>query len=403
MNEIVIVGDVHEGKAYDFRVDPLTSVSARAMDLHANLVRAAKHAIEIRASYFVLLGDLFDRTNVAPIFREYVRHDVIEPLGQFGIKILMLAGNHDQPRVFQRGTSIDDFTGYPHVQIFRKPTSIIENIGGKKINFIIMPFLHSGTILDQSEKIAQDMPDDQRVVLGEEILKELVQKYSSEKDCDAQILFAHYYFEGAEISNLQNPEMDVGELEFKQTMLPDKLDLAVFGHVHLFQTKVVRSIPIVFLGSVERIDWGEKKGSKNFMVLNPENMTWKFEQFPTRDMLEIRVKIEAGDKDPTKLILEKIPDDLKDKMVRLIIELPSGMRPSFQEWKIAEKLAPAFNYKTLWNVSLSDLTMQQEAAKALVDPYGLLESYLDLNFSKHPEKDELIKEGKAILKEALEE
>jgi hypothetical protein len=56
MNEIV--GDVHEGKTYDFRVDPLTSVSARTWDLHANLVRAAKHAIEIKASMFVLLGDL---------------------------------------------------------------------------------------------------------------------------------------------------------------------------------------------------------------------------------------------------------------------------------------------------------------------------------------------------------
>ncbi|MCL4519462.1 MAG: metallophosphoesterase [Thaumarchaeota archaeon] len=403
MNEIVIVGDVHEGKTYDFRVDPLTSVSARTWDLHANLVRAAKHAIEIRASIFVLLGDLFDRTNVAPIFREQVRQDVIEPLGKFGIKIIILAGNHDQPRVFQRGTSIDDFSGYSHVRIFRKPASIIETIGERKINFIIMPFLHSDTILDQAGKSVQEIPEDQRAVLGQEILKQLLVKYAQSETCDARVLLAHYYFEGAELSNRQNPEMDVGELEFKQSMLPEDLDIAVFGHVHLFQTRTVRNTPVVFLGAVERIDWGERKGDKNFMVLDPISMKWTLQQFPTRDMLEVRVKIDANNNNPTKTILENIPSNLEGKMVRLLIELPAGMRQMIQENKIAEKLAPAFNYKTQWIVPATAPLRPAEAAKALVDPYGLLESYVDLNFAKHPHRDTIVEEGNAILKEVLEE
>ena len=403
MNEIVIVGDVHEGKTYDFRVDPLTSVSARTWDLHANLVRAVKYAIEVRASLFVLLGDLFDRTNVAPIFREQVRQDVIEPLGQCGTKVIILAGNHDQPRVFQRGTSIDDFSGYSHVRMFRKPASIVETIGGRKINFTIMPFLHSNTILDQAGKVVQDIPEDQRVVLGEEILKQLLIKYSQTEGCDARVLLAHYYFEGVELGNTQNPEMGVGELEFKQTMLPANLDLAVFGHVHLFQTKTVRDVPLVFLGAVERIDWGERKGKKNFMVLDPATMKWSFQELPTREMLEIRVKIEPDNRNPTKTILDNIPPNLEEKMVRLFVELPSGVRPMIQEGKIAEKLASSFNYKTNWSVPAGEPLRPAEAAKALVDPYGLLESYVGLNFAKHPHKDALVEEGRAILKEALEE
>src|SRR6266852_8642124 len=263
MDEIVIVGDVHEGKTYDFRVDPLTSISDRALDLHANLVRSAKYALDNNASMFVILGDLFDRTNVAPIFREYVRQDVIEPLGDAGVKVFILAGNHDQPRVFQRGTSIDDFSGYPHVTIFRKPSSVLETVAGKKLNLILMPFLYPSTILDQAGKTAEEVPEEQRITVSEEILKELLRQYSQTR-ADATILLAHYYFEGAELSNTQNPEMEVGELEFKQSMLPENLDLAVFGHVHLSQTKTVRGIPLVFVGAVERIDWGERKSKKNF-------------------------------------------------------------------------------------------------------------------------------------------
>ena len=402
MNEIVVVGDVHEGRAYDFRVDPLTSVSARALDLHANLVRAAKYAMEIGASFFVILGDLFDRTNVAPIFREYVRHDVIEPLGESNVKIIILAGNHDQPRVFQRGTSIDDFSGYPHVQIFRKPASIIVNINERKVNLIVMPFLYPNTILDQAGKIAQEIPEDQRVVLGEEILKELLSKYSH-TEADERILLAHYYFEGAELSNTQNPEMDLGELEFKETMLPENLDLAVFGHVHLFQEKIVKGIPLVFLGAVERIDWGERKGKKNFMVLNTSSMTWNFHEFPTRDMIEIRVKITPNTSNPTRAILDEIPEDLEGKMVRLIVELPVGTRPMIHEGEIAEKLSPSFNYKTQWSTQGSEPVRSTETAKALVDPYGLLESFVDLNFSDHVHRNDLVKEGRSILKEILEE
>lgn len=402
MQDIVIVGDVHEGRTYDFRVDPLTSVSDRALDLHANLVRATKYAVENKSSFFVILGDLFDRTNVAPIFREYVRQDVIEPLGEAGVKVLILAGNHDQPRVFQRGTSIDDFSGYPHVRIFRKPASIFETIAGKKINFIVMPFLYPNTLLDQSGKVAEEIPEEQRITVSQEILKELLLQYSK-TESDAKILLAHYYFEGAELSNPQNPEMEIGELEFKQSMLPENLDLAVFGHVHLAQTKTVRGIPIVLVGAVERIDWGERKSKKSFMTLDPTSMKWELHELPAREMVEIRVKIEPGDKNPTKTVLDGIPSDLQGKMIRLFAELPAGTRPMIQDGRIAEKLAPSFNYKTHWTTSVGEPVRPTEAARALVDPYGLLESYVDLNFGKHPYRESLLKEGKSILKEALEE
>src|SRR5713226_3520483 len=174
MNNIVIVGDVHEGRSYDFRVDPLTSVSDRALDLHANLVIAAKYAVQNEASMFVILGDLFDRTNVAPIFRELVRQDVIEPLGKAEVKVFILAGNHDQPRVFQRGTSIDDFSGYPHVSIFRKPSCVVETVAGKKICLIVMPFLYPDSLLDQAGKTAREFPEEQRVLVSQEILKDFL-------------------------------------------------------------------------------------------------------------------------------------------------------------------------------------------------------------------------------------
>jgi len=402
MNDIVVVGDVHEGINFDIRVDPQTGVSERALDMHRNLVRAVTYAIGHKASLFVVLGDLFDRTHVAPIFREYVRNDVIEPLGKAGIKVYILAGNHDQPREFRRGTSIDDFRGYPHVQIFRKPEYRIENVAGRRICFLIMPFLHPDSLMGQAGREIAAVPEDQRREVGREILRELLQKYSKQ-NADGRILLAHYYFEGTDLSSTVVPEVEPGEVEFNESMIPQGLNLGVFGHVHLCQTKQVRDTPLIFVGAVEKIDWGERESEKCFLTIDPIDMKWEFQTLPSRDMLRIRVKIETGDASPTEKILAEIPDDVKDKMVRAEIELPEGARRLVQESRLAGKLAPAFDYKVKWIPIMTNPLGSPEAEASLLTPKPLLESFIELNYAEHKRHDELLAKGMEILNEALEE
>src|SRR5256884_10014243 len=136
MHEIVCVGDVHEGLRFDFRIDPETGISERALDLHGNFAKAARWAIEHGASLFCILGDLFDRAHVAPVFREMVRRDVIEPLGGAGIEVWILAGNHDEPRRTARATALDDYRGDAHVKVVRTPKVAIPEIEGREGRFI---------------------------------------------------------------------------------------------------------------------------------------------------------------------------------------------------------------------------------------------------------------------------
>jgi DNA repair exonuclease SbcCD nuclease subunit len=401
LNEIVVVGDVHEGINFDIRVDPQTGVSERALDMHRNLARAAAFAIRSNAHLFVILGDLFDRTHVAPIFREYVRNDVIEPLAKAGIKIYILAGNHDQPREFRRGTSIDDFRGYPNVEIFRKPDHRIERIGQKDVCFLIMPFLHPDSLIRGASR-GTPVPDEQRLEVGREIIRELLTKYS-EQEADARIIFAHYYFEGADLSSTTSPEVEPGEIEFSQSMIPDNIDLAVFGHVHLSQTKQVRKTQLILVGAVEKIDWGEREGNKHFLTIDTDVMKWQFHDLPTRDMLRIRVKLDSNEEDPTQAILDQIPDDVADKMVRLEIELVEGVRRLIQEPALGEKLSRSFDYRVKWFTTGGISSQVPEIGISLLTPQVLLESFVETNFAKHKHREQLLATAKNILKEALEE
>src|SRR2546428_1337019 len=127
--------------SFDSRIDQETGISERALVLHGNFAKAARWAIEHRASLFCILGDLFDRAHVAPVFREMVRRDVIEPLGDAGIEVWILAGNHDQPRRAVRSTSLDDYRGYSHVKVFREPKMETRDIGGGRVGFILLPHM----------------------------------------------------------------------------------------------------------------------------------------------------------------------------------------------------------------------------------------------------------------------
>jgi len=401
LNDIIVVGDVHEGINFDIRVDPQTGVSERALDMHRNLVKAAQYAIEHKAKLFVMLGDLFDRTHLAPIFREFVRNDVIEPLGKAGVKVYILAGNHDQPREFRRGTSIDDFRGYPHVEVFRKPDYRIETIAGKSVCFLIMPFLHPDTLVSQAGTSMAGLPEEQRREVGREILRELLKKFAK-VEADRKILLAHYYFEGTDLSSTVTPEIDPGEIEFTQAMIPDGLNLGVFGHVHLTQTREAKGTTLVFVGAVEKIDWGERESEKHFLTINPADMKWELLPLPTREMLRIRVKIDANDAKPTETILDAIPADVKDKMVRVEVELPEGARRLVQESRLVEKLATAFDRKFNWHTYGASPLRSPETEISLT-PTKLLDSFIELNYSKHKQHDQLLSKGREILKEALED
>src|SRR2546425_9425745 len=121
MHEIVCVGDVHEGIAFGFRVDPETGISERALDLHRNFARAAQWAIDHGSKLFIVLGDLFDRAHVAPVFRELVRRDVIEPLGAAGLEGWLPPGDPDPPPPGQRAPSPPGLPGGPPAPGFPGP------------------------------------------------------------------------------------------------------------------------------------------------------------------------------------------------------------------------------------------------------------------------------------------
>src|SRR2546429_671601 len=202
MHEIVCVGDVHEGLNFDFRIDPETGISERALDLHGNFAKAARWAIDHRASLFCILGDLFDRAHVAPVFRELAYEAARQTWKEW---------------IHNRATDL------------------------------------SGV--------------------------------------DLRILFGHFEFQGVRYASTAPSEVVPNDFTFTPEMVPDAVDLVVFGHIHMHQTIDGK---IVYTGAPERIDWGERLDPKGFLALRPDG-GWAFVELQARPMDKVEAAIGMGD------------------------------------------------------------------------------------------------------------
>src|SRR5207249_2890098 len=298
--------------------------------------------IEHRAALFCILGELFDRAHVAPVFREMVRRDVIEPLGAAGIEVWILAGNHDQPRRAVRSTSLDDYRGYSHVKVFRNPKMEIREFDGRKIGFILIPYMHPEQVVEQvRETLGKDVPRELAYEAARRTWQEWIRNRAADlKDADLRILFGHFEFQGVRYASTAPSEVVPNDFTFTPEMIPDAVDLVVLGHIHMHQTVGGK---IVYAGAPERIDWGERLDPKGFLTLRPEG-DWSFVELPARPMDKVETAVGMGD-DVTEKVLAALPPDVGGHLVRIEITLPDELRNRLDEKRLADRLRDAFHYE----------------------------------------------------------
>lgn len=389
------MGDVHEGINFGIRVDPETGISERSIDLHRNFKAAAEWAVEHKAALLVVPGDMFDRAHIAPTFREMVRRDIIEPLGEAGIEVWLMAGNHDQPRSLSRSTSLDDYRGYRHVSVVRHPTIMDREIGGKKITFILMPYLHPDQVVQLAkEKLKEEIPPEQAHEAAKDLWRGWLKNRASESKADWTLLFGHYEVEGARYATATPYEVGPGDTSFGRNMLPPQVDLAVFGHIHKHQVLWGK---LVYTGAPERIDWGERLDDKGFVVLHPEDKSWEFVKLPAREMVKVQVNVTPSD-EPTAKILAALPKDVAGKMFRIEVTIPETMKARIDDDKLSFRFKDAFNYEFRFVEPERERIVAEDFT---LDPYTLFKDFVSQRFRDHPRKKEIQEEGERLLREVL--
>ena len=120
-------------------------------------------------------------------------------------------------------------------------------------------------------------------------------------------------------------------------------DYVALGHIHKHQV-LHEQPPVIYSGSIERIDFGEEKEDKGFVVAEVERRraSYQFVRTDARPFVTIDVKVQSDD--PTTEILSAIAArNIEESVVRIIIHMTAEKEPLVNEGEIRRALAGAFH------------------------------------------------------------
>ena len=128
-----------------------------------------------------------------------------------------------------------------------------------------------------------------------------------------------------------------------------RIDYVALGHIHRYQDLNPGSHPpVVYPGSIERVDFGEVNEEKGFVIAKIEkgqtNYEWR--KLPIRKFIDRSLTLE-DEHDVNEKILDCLPsqEEMKDAIVRLKVTFPQGFDVLIDESRIRTHVKDAFEFK----------------------------------------------------------
>jgi len=120
------------------------------------------------------------------------------------------------------------------------------------------------------------------------------------------------------------------------------IDYVALGHIHKHQS-LGEHPPIVYPGSIERIDFGEAKDDKGCVIVELErgNTRWSFHKLPARPFISIEVDVRNQPNPVARIETAIERHDLQEAVVRVVIQATREQSAILSEEQIRSQLEEA--------------------------------------------------------------
>jgi DNA repair protein SbcD/Mre11 len=348
------IADIHIGMENYGRTDPQTGLNQRVMDFLRRLSDAVDYALDHEIDVVIFAGDAYKTRDPNPTFqREFARR--MKRLADAGIPVVMLVGNHDLPAVAQRATSISIFStlDVPNTIVGdREKLWQLMCRRGQPLQVATVPYpLKSGLLTDDATrgKSIAEVDAMMQQALAENI-RGLAVKARQQPDIPA-VLTGHFSVQEASTGS-ERSIMIGRDVAVPRSALADPTwDYVALGHIHKHQSlNGDAHPPVIYSGSIERIDFGEEREPKGWVVATIQRgqADWQFithYKRPARPFVTIAVDVRSEEGDPTPAVLAAIEQrDLSDAVVRVSLRLRAEQETLLQEREVLRALNQAAYY-----------------------------------------------------------
>jgi exonuclease SbcD len=382
-------------------------MSTRLNDFLAAFDQLVEYTIENKADLVLFCGDAYkSREPTQTQQREFARR--IERLSAAGIPVFLLVGNHDMPNAAGRATATEifDILKVRNVYVSGHPDINTIPTASGPVQIVSLPWLRRSTLLSREETKSLSIEEVDRRM--EQTLTDIIASRAAKLDpALPAILAAHVWVTGARVGS--ESSMSIGHehtLLLSNVALP-AFDYVALGHIHRQQV-LSENPPVVYSGSLERVDFGEEKDEKGFYVVDIEpsagpdkrRVTFEFHPVKTRRFLTINIDLKADDLNPTSSVLRAInekTDETDNAVVRLNVTMPAELEGQLRDSDLRESLKDTHYYTISRDVQRETrLRLGDRTAEEIV-PLEALKAYLETQNVPEERRKILFEYGKKLI------
>ena len=383
MIKILHLSDIHMGSGFSHgRINPATGLNTRLEDFVNTLSKCIDRAIADTVDMVIFGGDAFPDATPPPYVQQAFASQ-FRRLMDANIPTVLLVGNHDQHSQGQGGASLNIYRtlGVPGFVVGDTLTTHCIQTRNGKVQVITLPWLTRSTLMTRQEteglslaEVNQLLTERLRVVLEGEVRR---------LDPDVPtVLLAHLMSDNATLGAERFLAVGKGFTLPLSLLTRPCFDYVALGHVHRHQNlNKSNNPPVIYPGSIERVDFSEEKEDKGYVMLELErgSAEWEFCPLTVRTFRTIEVDISKAD-DPQAVLMKAIAKyDIEDAVVRLIYKLRSEQMDLIDSSSLHTALNLAHTY-TIQAELVSQLArprIPELSASSSIDPMEALKTYLN--------------------------
>ncbi|MEH2256364.1 exonuclease SbcCD subunit D [Nostoc sp.] len=383
MIKILHLSDIHMGSGFSHgRINPATGLNTRLEDFVNTLSICIDRALTDAVDMVIFGGDAFPDATPPPYVQQAFASQ-FRRLMDANIPTVLLVGNHDQHSQGQGGASLNIYRtlGVPGFVVGDTLTTHCIKTRNGKVQVITLPWLTRSTLMTRQEteglslaEVNQLLTERLRVVLEGEVRR---------LDPDVpSILLAHLMADNATLGAERFLAVGKGFTLPLSLLTRPCFDYVALGHVHRHQNlNKSNNPPVIYPGSIERVDFSEEKEDKGYVMLELErgSAEWEFCPLTVRTFRTIEVDISKAD-DPQAVLMKAIAKyDIQDAVVRIIYKLRSEQMDLIDSSSLHTALSPAHTY-TIQAELVSQLArprIPELSASSSIDPMEALKTYLN--------------------------
>jgi len=364
------------------RHDPDSGLPLRVLDFLKSLDTIVDTAIQERVDLVLFAGDAYKDRSPAPTYqREWGRR--IIRLSQAGIPILLLVGNHDLSPTTGRAHTLQEYDTLqvPHVFVAAKPALLgPDQLGGLPLQIITLPWIFRSGLMGSLELTG--LKREEIFSQIEARLTELLQGWMEQADPALPlILAAHASIQGAKLGAERTIMLG------QDLMLPGalvrnpRLNYTALGHIHKAQDlNEGLQPPVIYPGSIERVDFGEAEDDKFFVIAHvevgqPTRVEWR--KLDGRRFIDRHITVTSGELLMAEISAVLPPtDDLHEAIFRLTVAYDRNWESMLDETALRNACSAAFDFHLIRRPQVeSRLRLPQDQTISSLTPQDLLGIY----------------------------